>query len=100
MGTPCRPSHEAPRRPASGRGGARRRAAEEEHEGERQKLIDEWPTMQGREKGEAMRRFFKTVTLFWERKHHAPLARTDKRERRKTERKGRNSFTLLRDKVQ
>jgi hypothetical protein len=40
------------------------RAAEEERMAERRKLLDEWPALEGCEKGEALRLLFKTVALF------------------------------------
>ncbi len=73
-------------------------AAEAEREAERQKLMAEWPTLQDREKGEALRRLFKTVTLFWERTFH-PASEKPTRPR-KTERPGRFSYSLLRDRIE
>jgi hypothetical protein len=62
---------------------------------ERKKLLAEWPTLEARARGEALRRLFKTVTLFWEKTYHPPSPR----RARKTARRGRYSYTLLRDKT-
>jgi DNA invertase Pin-like site-specific DNA recombinase len=64
---------------------------------ERAKLRKEWPALQKREKGEAMRRIFKTVTLFWEKTFH-PASKRPSRIR-KTNRPGRWSFELQKDRV-
>jgi hypothetical protein len=40
--------------------------AEEERQAEQEKLMKEWPALEGRERGEALRRLFKRVTLFWD----------------------------------
>jgi chromosome segregation ATPase len=68
----------------------------EERAAERKKLLAEWPTLEGREKGEALRRLFKTVTLFWERTYHPTSARRP----HTTDRQGRYSYTLQRDRIQ
>ncbi|WP_437228293.1 hypothetical protein SH661x_000824 [Planctomicrobium sp. SH661] len=65
---------------------------------ERRKLIAEWPTLEFREKGEAMRRTFKKVTLYWHREF-VP-AKSNAAQPRKTTRPGRNKFTLLHDKIE
>jgi hypothetical protein len=72
-------------------------AAEAELEAERQKLLAEWPTLESREKGEALRRLFKMVTLFWERTFH-PAAEKPTRPR-KTNRPGRYGYTLQKDQI-
>jgi hypothetical protein len=74
-------------------------AAEAERKAEREKLQAEWPSLDNREKGEAMRRLFTTVTLFWEKHHHPPLANPPRTRPRKTNRQGRNSYTLQRDRI-
>jgi hypothetical protein len=74
-------------------------AAEAELREEREKLLAEWPALEAREKGEAMRRLFKKVTLFWEKTHHPPLAKPPRVRPRKTARKGRYSYTLRRDQI-
>jgi Recombinase/Recombinase zinc beta ribbon domain len=72
-------------------------AAEAEREAERQKLLDEWPALESREKGEALRRLFNTVTLYWERRFHP--ASTKPTRPRKTDRPGRYSYTLQTDRI-
>jgi hypothetical protein len=69
----------------------------EERAAERKKLLAEWPTLEGREKGEALRRLFKTVTLFWEKTYHPPAAKPTRPH--KTARRGRYSYTLQRDRI-
>jgi hypothetical protein len=71
------------------------RTAEADRQAERQKLLDEWPALKGREKGEAMRRLFDTVTLFWDKQFHPPSIRPTRP--RKTKRKGRWSYSLKKD---
>jgi hypothetical protein len=73
-------------------------AAEEARKAEREKLLAEWPALEGREKGEALRRLFDTVTLFWDKQFH-PASKKPTRPR-KTNRPGRWSYTLKRDAVQ
>jgi hypothetical protein len=73
-------------------------AAEAERQAEREKLLAEWPALESREKGEAMRRLFKTVTLFWDRTFH-PASDKPKRPR-KTTRPGRYSYALQRERIQ
>jgi hypothetical protein len=63
---------------------------------ERRKLLDEWPALEARERGESLRRLFKTVTLFWEKTYHPPA----QGRKRKTARQGRYSYALQWDKVQ
>jgi hypothetical protein len=73
-------------------------AAEAERQVERGKLVAEWPTLESREKGEAMRRLFKSVTLFWDRTFcPAPANPT---YARKTNRPGRYRYSLRRDRIQ
>jgi hypothetical protein len=69
--------------------------AEQVRDGERNKLLAEWPTLEAREKGEALRRLFGTVTLFW-KKWFQPAAKKPTRVR-KTNRPGRYRYTLERD---
>jgi hypothetical protein len=66
-------------------------AAESEREIERKQLIKDWPSFDAREKGEAMRRLFKTVTLYWDTQFAANKKPAAKR---KTKRPGRNKYTL------
>jgi hypothetical protein len=72
-------------------------AAEDTRGEERDRLIAEWPKMQAREKGEALRRLFKTVTLHWQREFVA--ASPNPTRPRKTDRPGRYRYTLLTDKI-
>jgi hypothetical protein len=64
---------------------------------ERMRLLDEWPAMENREKGEALRRVFKTVTLYWKGTFHS--AEKQPGRPRKTKRPGRWSYKLLTDKI-
>lgn len=64
---------------------------------ERRHLLAEYPTLGAREKGEAFRRIFKTVTLFWKRVFHPAVENPTKP--RKTDRPGRNSFELQHDQI-
>ena len=59
---------------------------------ERAAVLDEWPKLDAREKGEALRRLFDTVTLYWNSKFN-PAEENPKRER-KTDRPGRYRYTL------
>lgn len=72
--------------------------AEAARTAERDKLLAEWPAMQDREKGEALRRLFKEVKLFWSRTFR-PSAAAPTRPR-KTDRPGRFSYTLEREQIQ
>lgn len=72
--------------------------AEKARQAEREKLVAEWPAMENREKGEAMRRLFKTVTLFWGKKFH-PASKKPTRPR-KTNRLGRYSYPLQKERIQ
>jgi len=69
--------------------------AERRRQHERQELLDSWPTMEARERGEAFRRYFKMVTLFWERSFHPAVAQPGRP--RKTARPGRFSYRLRPD---
>jgi hypothetical protein len=71
--------------------------AEQERKAERKKLLAEWPAMESREKGEALRQLFKTVTLFWEKTFHPAMAKPTRP--RKTDRPGRWSYRLERDRI-
>jgi hypothetical protein len=73
-------------------------AAEAERQGERQRLLDEWPSLEAREKGESFRRLFKTVTLYWRKVYHPASARPTRP--RKTNRPGRNSYHLDRGRIE
>jgi len=72
--------------------------AEDERQAERRKLLDEWPTLESREKGEALRRLFNTVALYWDREF-VP-ARSTPSHSRKTDRPGRYRYTLRRDLIE
>lgn len=72
--------------------------AEQRREAERQRLLADWPAMEGREKGEALRRVVERVELFWTRTFHAPVAKPTRR--RMTARTGRYSYALERERVQ
>jgi hypothetical protein len=74
------------------------RAAEADRQDERQRLLAEWPALEGREKGEAFRRLFKAVKLFWERRYH-PASERPTRPRR-TNRPGRYSYHLDRSRIE
>jgi DNA invertase Pin-like site-specific DNA recombinase/predicted RNA-binding Zn-ribbon protein involved in translation (DUF1610 family) len=73
-------------------------AAEAEREVERQKLLAEYPGLEGREKGEALKRLFKSVTLFWEGTWHPASAKPTRP--RKTDRPGRWSYALKTDETE
>ncbi len=62
---------------------------------EREELIRELPNLTARERGEAFRRVFDRVTLFWDRQFCPARS-----ENRKTDRPGRNKFTLREDRIQ
>jgi hypothetical protein len=74
-------------------------AAEEGREAERKKLLAEWPTLEARERGEALRRLFKTVTLFWEKTWHPRMSKPPKCRPRKTDRPGRWGYKLQLDRT-
>jgi hypothetical protein len=61
------------------------------------KLEDEWSVLEMREKGEALRRIFKSVTLYWEKQFHP--SEDNPRRKRRTNRQGRYSYKLLTDKI-
>jgi hypothetical protein len=66
--------------------------AEEERQAERERLAAEWPKLESREKGEALRRLFHTVKLYWDRTFHPPEQNPSRP--RKTQRAGRYSYRL------
>jgi DNA invertase Pin-like site-specific DNA recombinase len=72
--------------------------AEEEKAAEREKLRVELPKLENREKGEAFRKFFKKVTLFWDRQWIE--ASKNPTRPRKTNRTGRYKCTLDKAKTQ
>lgn len=72
--------------------------AEEERQAERQRLLAEWPKLENREKGEALRRLFHTVKLYWDRGFH-PASPNPSRPR-KTDRPGRYSYTLQGNRIE
>jgi hypothetical protein len=60
-------------------------------------LVKDLPGLENREKGEALRRIFKTVTLYWDREF---IPKSDKPSRPiKTNRPGRNRFSLIKNKI-
>jgi len=71
--------------------------AEAERQEERQRLLAEWPKLENREKGEALRRLFDTVELRWDREFHP--AREKPTRPRKMDRPGRYTYTLRRDRI-
>jgi hypothetical protein len=73
-------------------------AADAERQAEREKLLAEWPGLENREKGEALRRLFRTVTLFWDRVWHPASAKPTRP--RKTNRPGRYRYTLAKDRIE
>ncbi len=44
--------------------------AEAERQAEREQLLAEWPKLEARERGESLRRLFRSVKLYWEREFH------------------------------
>lgn len=64
---------------------------------ERGQLQAEWPTLEGRERGEALRKLFHQVTLFWSREWIP--ASTKPTRPIKTKRQGRYRYKLLKDKT-
>jgi predicted site-specific integrase-resolvase len=72
--------------------------AEGERQAERERLSAEWPKLESREKGEALRRLFHTVKLYWDRTFHPP-ERNPSRPR-KTERAGRYAYSLQTDRIE
>jgi hypothetical protein len=73
-------------------------AAEAERQAERKKLLAEWPSLESREKGEAFRRLFKEVRLFWLKRYHPASERPTRR--RTTSRPGRWSYHLDRGRIE
>jgi hypothetical protein len=73
-------------------------AAEAELREERERLLAEWPEMEGRARGEAFRQVFGSVTLHWDRKFHPASAKPTRP--RKTNRPGRYSYALRRDRIE
>ena len=73
------------------------KAAGGEVSAKRQQLLADLPAFDCREKGEALRRVFKTVRLYWDQRF-IKRSKSPKRPL-KTKRPGRNSFTLLKDKT-
>lgn len=67
--------------------------AEDQRSAQRRELLTDWPTLENRERGEALRQLFNTVTLYWEAKWR-PSPHRPARER-KTDREGRFSYSLL-----
>jgi hypothetical protein len=65
---------------------------------ERRHIETELPKLDGRERGEAFRRIFKTVTLYWKRSFHAALEKPTRP--RKTERLGRYGYDLEWDRIE
>lgn len=72
--------------------------AEEERQAERQQLLAEWPKLEDREKGEALRRLFRTVSLYWNQDFHPCIPNPSRP--RKTDRPGRYSYTLQGDRTE
>lgn len=68
---------------------------EQAREAERRKLLNEWPGMDCRERGESMRRLFKTVTLFWEKTWQGASSKPARP--RKTNRPGRWRYSVKQD---
>ena len=71
--------------------------AEHRRQEERRHIEEELPKMDGRERGEAFRRLFKSVTLNWKRSFHPALEKPTKP--RKTDRLGRYSYDLELDRI-
>ncbi len=72
--------------------------AEADQDAERKTLLLEYPALEQREKGEALRRLFQRVTLYWESTFHPASAKPTRP--RKTERPGRFSYALQMDRIQ
>jgi DNA invertase Pin-like site-specific DNA recombinase len=73
-------------------------AAEAERAAERERLLAEWSTLEGREKGEALKKIFKAVTLHWKSEWHPAKPRRGRP--RTTARPGRWRHTLEPGKTQ
>src|SRR5262249_26301837 len=69
-----------------------------ERDSERERLLDEWNTVDGREKGAVLRRLIKSVKLFWKQTWHPAEAKPSRP--RRTDRPGRNKYELETDKIQ
>ena len=72
--------------------------ADKRRRDERRHIEQELPKLDGRHRGEALRRIFKTVTLYWKRSFHAALEKPTRP--RKTERIGRYSYDLEWDRIE
>lgn len=72
--------------------------ADRRRQEERRRIEEELPKLEGRHRGEAFRRIFKTVTLYWKRSYHAALEKPARP--RKTERPGRFSYDLEWDRIE
>lgn len=72
--------------------------AERRRQDERRHIEEELPKLEGRHRGEAFRRIFKTVTLYWKRSFHP--AQENPPRPRKTERPGRYSYDLEPDRIE
>jgi chromosome segregation ATPase len=59
---------------------------------EQERLLRELPSLDAREKGEALRRVIESVTLFWDRRHCPKRAESSRQ--RKTNRDGRFRFVV------
>ena len=70
-------------------------ADESKGQAERDQILKELPTLDSRDKGETFRRLFNKVILFWDRTF-IPASTTPSRPH-KTNRSGRNRFTLRED---
>lgn len=73
-------------------------AEDDQREVQRSKLLADWPHFEHRERAEALRRLFHTVTLYWDAEFR-PAEENPSRPR-KTERKGRFSYTLRKDLIE
>jgi len=73
--------------------------AEESRQAERDKLLAEWPGLEYREKGEALRRLFSSVTLFWDKVFHPSMSNPPRTRPRKTNRNGLYSYPLRMDRI-
>jgi hypothetical protein len=58
----------------------------------RDKVLADWPSLNAREKGEALRQLFQTVKLYWNKKFNQSEAKPSRP--RKTDRPGRFKYTL------
>lgn len=72
--------------------------AERQRLEERLHIEEELPRLDGRERGEAFRRPFKSVTLYWKRSFHPALEKPTRP--RKTNRPGRYSYDLEWDRIE